>query len=187
MTKAKKDQEAKEKDAKDEKDAAKKEAMTKEVEALKLVLTSAAEDKARAEQALTKLDFATQKKLWETEEAYATDAYRLLLSRELCTKCHQVGNVTASEKNQQGPPLDLAFDRLRPDWIERWVNKPQRFLPYASIMPPYFSKHELRYQGLLAEPADGQIRALRDALMNYPRLSNMPANRLYNPNQPPAK
>ena len=187
MAKAEETKKTTEKKAKEVKDAAMKDVLDKEIDALKVVLASSVEDKERAEQALTKLDVGTQQKLWESEEAYATDAYRLLTSRELCTKCHQVGNVTASEKNQQGPPLDLAFDRLRPEWIERWVNKPQRFVSYVSLMPPYFSKHELRYQTLLAEPADGQIRALRDALMNYPRLSNMPANRMYNPNQPVGK
>ena len=43
-----------------------------------------------------------QRQSWHTKEAYAADAYRMLASRELCTKCHQVGMFTASELENQG-------------------------------------------------------------------------------------
>jgi cbb3-type cytochrome oxidase cytochrome c subunit len=179
--------EAKLKAVMDEKDATKKGELEKEVEALNVLLKSKAEEKTQAEKALANKDVSTQRKIWETEEAYASDAYRMLMSRELCTKCHQIGSVVSSEPNKQGPPLDLAAQRLRPEWIERWVNQPQRYLAYPSIMPPYFDRTKMQYQNLHAGQAHEQIQALRDALMNYPRLSNLPINRMFDPDLPAGK
>jgi cbb3-type cytochrome oxidase cytochrome c subunit len=183
----KKQQVALEKALKEEKDGVKKAAVKEKLDALTGIVESVTEDKKKAEETLGKLNEETQKATWRTQEAYAGDAYRLLLSRELCSKCHQIGGSTASQKDLQGPPLDMAFERLRPDWIERWVNKPQRFVPYTSLMPPYFNRHEMKYQDLHAGSAQEQIHALRDALLNYPRLSNLPINRVYDPNRPAGK
>jgi cbb3-type cytochrome oxidase cytochrome c subunit len=174
------------KDTKDPKDLAIKADLEKDLASLSSTLGAIADEKKQTETALADLDEENQQKRWETEDAYAADAYRMLTSRELCTKCHQVGNIVASATDptaKQGPPLNLAFDRLRPDWIERWVDKPQRFVPYQSLMIAYFDKNELKYQDLHAGPAQEQIRALRDALLNYPRLSRMPINRIHNPDR----
>ena len=178
---------AKDKEVMEEKDKAKKEQLEKELNDLKVALSGAEEDKRQAEKALANLDVDKQREIWEKEEVYAADAFRLLTSRELCTKCHQIGSVIAGEPNKQGPPLDQAFKRLRPDWIERWVNQPQRFVAYESVMPPYFDRNKMRFEALHAGVAQEQIQALRDALMNYPRLSNVPVNRLFNPDRPAGK
>jgi cytochrome c2 len=178
---------AKEREIMEEKGKAKKEQLEKELNDLKVALTGADEDKKQAEKALANLDVDKQQEIWEKQEVYAADAFRLLTSRELCTKCHQIGSVIAGEPNKQGPPLDQAFGRLRPDWIERWVNLPQRFVAYESVMPPYFDRNKMRFEALHAGVAQDQIQALRDALMNYPRVSSVPVNRLYNPDRPAGK
>lgn len=168
-----------EKAYKEEKDAKKQEERKKELDAIERDLAVATASKADADKAIEALDVDAQRKIWMEREAYAADGYRLLLSSELCTKCHQIGNIPAAEPKQQGPPLDLAGMRLRPDWMERWIDKPQRFVPYSSVMPPYFDRNELKYQHLHAGTAEEQIQALRDALLNYPRVSSLPVNRLY--------
>ena len=45
----------------------------------------------------------------------------------------------------------------------------------------------MRFEALHAGVARDQIQALRDALMNYPRVSSVPVNRLYNPDRPAGK
>jgi hypothetical protein len=102
-------------------------------------------------------------------------------SKKVCVQCHQVGNFLASEKDKEGPPLALAHDRLRPAWITHWVDNPQRFLPYDSSMIMNFSAAEPRWQAMHAGQAIQQIHAVRDVLMNFPRIADMPVNRLYNP------
>lgn len=55
-----------------------------------------------------------------------------------CLNCHQQG-----EKKPEGPPegwapdLALAQARLRPDWIVRWLQDPQKLQP-GTKMPAYF-------------------------------------------------
>ena len=34
-----------------------------------------------------------QRKTWETEQAYVTDAFRILANKQLCMQCHQVGKT----------------------------------------------------------------------------------------------
>ncbi len=177
------DKDAKGKAIQTEPDAIKKDILKKEIEALVIVLTAAADEKAQAEKTLAKLSLAAQQTQWETQEAYASDAYRLLTSRDLCTKCHQIGKIAAGEPLKQGPPLDLAVQRLRPDWLERWVDNPTRFLPYASIMPSYFNRFETKHQTLHAGRAEDHIRAVRDALLNLPRITELPVNRLHSPDR----
>jgi hypothetical protein len=174
------------KDAKDPKDLAKKAELETEVALADAALATIKDEKSKVEKAQANLDVKVQQTKWETEEAYATDAYRMLTSRELCTKCHQIGNTVASASDptaKQGPPLDVVFSRLRPEWIERWVDKPQRFVPYQSLMIAYFNKDELKFQNLHAGPAQEQISALRDVLMNYEQISKLPINRVHNPDR----
>lgn len=177
-----KEKTAKEKQVGDEK-GAKKAELEKDIETLDVALKSAALEKATLEKSLPKLDIETQLPAW----AYAADSYRLLTSRDLCLKCHQIGSVTASEQLKQGPPLSLASQRLRPNWIEHWVDKPQRFVHYDSLMPQYFNKNKAEFQHLYAGTALEQIEALRDVLANYPRIADLPVNRVHNPDQPADK
>ena len=181
--KGKTDAEKKAADAK----GADKQKLQEEVDALALTLKTIAADKEQLEKSLGALDEKSLRKNWEEKEAYVADGYRLLVSRKLCLQCHPIAEFTASEAVKQGPPLALASQRLRPDWIERWVDKPQRFVPYSSLMPPYFDKNKDQYQQLHAGPALEQIETLRDVLMNFSRVSNLPINRIYDPDQPAGK
>jgi hypothetical protein len=178
-----KDLEAKEKKLKDKKDAE----LQKEVESLTATIKESKEEQSKLDTAIKGLTVDKLRETWEEKDAYAADGYRLVTSRKLCAQCHQIGNIAPSEKDKQGPPLALANQRLRPDWIVHWVNKPQRFVPYPSLMPTYFNDNELKFQPLHAGVAIEQLHAVRDVLMNFPRVSEMPVNRLYNPDQPADK
>jgi cbb3-type cytochrome oxidase cytochrome c subunit len=167
----------------DEKDNAKKPALQQQLEGIQSSLKAAATEMGELEKASTRWSVKNQQERWEQSEAYVSDAYRLLVSRELCTKCHQVGSFAPSEPVKIGPPLALAQDRLRPDWIERWVNKPHRFVPYNSVMPAYFNKNTPQYQALHAGPAAEQLQALRDALSNFRGISALPTNAVHSPDR----
>ena len=175
--------EAKQKELDAEKDAGKKKTLEAEIKTIDESLKTIEVDEQAAKD---KLELKTLRKAWETEDAYAVDAFRMLKSRELCTKCHQVGSTLAASNDptaKEGPPLDLAFARLRPEWIERWIDKPTRFNPITA-MPPYFSTLDpKKYQNLHAGGAQEQIHALRDVLINYPQISNLPINRVHNPDR----
>src|SRR5262249_49367754 len=79
-----------------------------------------------------------QQRQWEEKDAYAFDAYRLLTNyNNPCLSCHQVGNLPGKQAN--GPPLELTWERLRPEWTQRWIANPERMLSYSSPMPPNFA------------------------------------------------
>lgn len=69
---------------------------------------------------------------------YFSYGWNQLASREVCLKCHNLGTqVAEGELLAKGPALQMAPERLRPDYVERWVSVPKRFVPY-SAMPAYY-------------------------------------------------
>jgi cytochrome c2 len=168
----------------DEKDAGKKEALEKAKKAAEDAAKAAEgvslawdSELKRAQEQVQESTVEAQKARWLEREAYVTDAFRLFTDRNLCMKCHQIGNIMPGELKQQGPPLALASKRLRPGWVKYWVAHPQRFLPYDSVMPQYFPMDDpTRYQELFPGTALDRIRALRDVLMIWPRAQEMPLN-----------
>jgi cytochrome c2 len=175
----------KETDLGKEQDAAKKEKLKKAIEDLQLSIKAAESESAEIGKALTQLDVKVQQENWEKRDAYAADGYRMLTGRQLCTQCHQVGSVASSQTpDKSGPPLALANERLRADWMERWISKPHRFLPYGSPMTQYFKKGVFEHQQNFAGPSIDQIQAARDALVNFPRVSALPINSAYSPDRP---
>lgn len=166
-------------------DKTKEAELRKEIDTLQQAIKDSETERKRINSELKQVDVKSLQRTWEEKEAYATDAYRLLTSRDLCSKCHQIGGIIAGDQVNQGPPLDLTSVRLRPEWVVRWVDKPHRFVPYASLMPMYFDKNTKKFQHIHGGEALEQIQALRDVLMNYPRVSSMPVNRMHNPDLPP--
>jgi mono/diheme cytochrome c family protein len=122
---------------------------------------------------LNKKSFGPEQRAWEASQAYATDGYYLVTS--ICLKCHRVGVMKAEQ--EQGPPLDLAPERLRPDWVRRWVAHPHRFLTYESIMPVNFPPTKRQFQELFYGDSLEQITAVRDIVMNLRKVADLPANR----------
>jgi mono/diheme cytochrome c family protein/cytochrome c1 len=146
------------------------------VEALKNANDNLTNAENRLKEVKAEANPAKYKEKWKASEAYATEGYRLLTDLDLCRKCHQLGSIPASQLS--GPPLHKAQDRLRPDWVKRWIANPKRFQVYTdSIMPPYFptnKKPDIKW--FVGSPED-QVEALRDVLMNFRKVAEMPANR----------
>ncbi len=115
---------------------------------------------------------------WSQTEAYALAGYRLLVNQ--CNKCHLVGNLKAQQETGLGPPLNLASDRLRPEWAKAWIANPQRFIPYIHAMPAYF-KHSDKVPLVPWLPGTDleQIEGARDAILNLPRINEMPLTRYW--------
>src|SRR5579875_356833 len=115
------------------------------------------------------------RKEWEETGAYATDAYKLLTDRNLCLQCHNVGDVVIA--SPQGPNLALTAERLRPEWVKEWIANPDRLFGYKPAMPQNFPNDTLSYQDRFVGKTIDQVIAVRDILMNLPRVADMPGNR----------
>jgi mono/diheme cytochrome c family protein len=172
-------------------------------------------DPDKAREAETKKALPEYVQRWKSNETYATDAYHLLVSRSTkdttCLKCHNIAENEASDR--QGPTLFfrkdqmlfqtaaggsqqsegeayIASERLRPEWVQRWVAQPKRLHGYDTPMVQVFLKDPTDLQKRLfeaddkADPTKAQadrITALRDVLMNTPPVADLPPNRFYRP------
>lgn len=154
----------------------------------RLAAMKAAKDDAKAADAQKEVDslrrqidtgeFPEQKARWETHYAYVADAWKMVTyPGNLCLTCHQVGPAIPSE--YRAPNLQLAADRLRPEWTARWIAFPQRLLPYTSLMQPQYTPEEAKkhYQDdrVFIGDATQQIEATRDLLFLFPMVQDSPA------------
>jgi cytochrome c1 len=99
-----------------------------------------------------------------TQSSY--DAGRLMWEKLKCAQCHAAGSAPAvgGETAVPAPNLALAGDRIKPDWIVRWLRDPQRVAP-GTKMPNFFGTWDepvAADPNILGGDAKAQMEALRD-------------------------
>ncbi len=124
------------------------------------------------------------------ETEYLAESWKML-NAPLCNKCHSVGGreykALDPAKDIQGPNLEFATDRLRPEWLMVWLYKPAWFTPYTS-MPAPLPRDAKQFEDLFGGDSGVQTVALRDALMNYHRLMEQEGKAVVEaPASPPAR
>jgi mono/diheme cytochrome c family protein len=155
-----------------------KQALAKSVEDAQKQVTFWSEESDRLSQAAENASVEGLRTEYRTKEAYAHAGFRVLA--KLCASCHEVGALKPSPTQLQGPPLTISHERLRPEWLKRWIAFPQRYLPYASSMPQNFpSNAPLQYPNWIAGTPLEQVIGVRDALMNFPQVDALPINRYW--------
>jgi hypothetical protein len=83
--------------------------------------------------------------------AKETDMARSLFSSTAapCLKCHATGDPN-HDKIATAPNFLLAKERLKPDWVERWITDPQAVSPGTSMPSGLFK--EVNHQWVFAGP-----------------------------------
>ncbi len=100
-----------------------------------------------------------------------TDADRLKVGAELfqklsCQSCHPTSNAIPPGKTPDdlAPNLQLAHERLRPDWVLEWIADPQKIFP-GTRMPAFFAPGQPNpFPNILGGDSKKQIQAIRDHL-----------------------
>jgi mono/diheme cytochrome c family protein len=114
---------------------------------------------------------------------YLTESWKVLNS-PLCIKCHAVGGrmpVSTDPANDiRAPNLEMAGDRLRPDWLQLWLYKSPWITPYTS-MPQNFPPGKKNLEELFGGDGNAQTIGVRDALVNYHRLMERDGRIVYDP------
>jgi cytochrome c2 len=122
---------------------------------------------------LAKKDVSAYVKQWEEREAYVADAGRMVGHGNICLTCHHAAGLDGKEN--KGPNLDNVADRLRHDWMQRWVTNPSRFQHYSSVMPINFKASGApENQDAFVGSSMDQIQAARDFLLLYPQIRDWP-------------
>jgi hypothetical protein len=85
-----------------------------------------------------------------------------------CTQCHTLGEEPTPEQAQKGAPnLLLAKNRLRAEWIARWIRDPQVLYPGVN-MPSFFSGGN-PLVGMAMNPATASLPGAKElAKMDVP-------------------
>lgn len=94
-----------------------------------------------------------------------------MMTKGACIQCHTVGkNIPAGAANNvNGPNLRQVNNRFRPEYLEKWIAKPTRILPYTAMpqnIPPAGPDGPGSPASLQGKTSE-QVTALRDALLNY--------------------
>jgi mono/diheme cytochrome c family protein/cytochrome c551/c552 len=114
----------------------------------------------------------TEKEYIEEKEREKPDyfamARNLFESKDVnCASCHVRGDITPDgEPSDWAPDLSLAVNRLKPDWIVRWLLDPQLIQP-GTKMPKFF--RENAFQDIFPGAPEEQAEAIKDLLMNFPQ------------------
>ncbi len=122
--------------------------------------------------------------LKEFRSPYRPDPQLVVVGKKLfdalqCIACHPTGAVhLGADVAQLAPSLQLARERLNPDWIVDWLLDPQKFQP-GTRMPTFFPYNEetKRYDSpmpdILGGDAVKQAQALRDYLLTLASPTKM--------------
>ncbi|HXV19215.1 MAG TPA: c-type cytochrome, partial [Candidatus Omnitrophota bacterium] len=102
----------------------------------------------------------------------ATTPEKLAAGKDLfdkfqCAKCHQVTSESAAMGTSfLAPDLALSKDRLKPDWVKKWILDPQA-LQEGTMMPGFFPDGQSPLPDVLGGDAQEQVEAIRDYLYTY--------------------
>jgi mono/diheme cytochrome c family protein len=137
-----------------------------------------ATEKSRLDSLIKDKTLEALEKDWSSSEAYVLAGFRTVVNQ--CNKCHQVGSLQAQQVDGRGPSLNLSAQRLRPDWAQRWISNPQRFVPYNSAMPMYFKEGDkMPLVPWLPGTQQEQVQGARDTVLNLPTIGALPLTRAW--------
>ncbi|MBM4001670.1 MAG: hypothetical protein FJ295_00065 [Planctomycetes bacterium] len=95
------------------------------------------------------------------------DAMRIVTNNNYCVKCHIVNDFEPKgSERAKAPNLAKVYERLRPDYVRRWIANPKQLLPYTSMpqnIPFPAGIDKKLYHGDSVQ----QVDALVDLLMNF--------------------
>ncbi|MBL8830439.1 MAG: hypothetical protein JNM18_25925, partial [Planctomycetaceae bacterium] len=122
----------------------------------------------------------------QASSAKLDGALKIVTDNNYCVKCHLVGDyVPPGSASALAPQLDRIADRLRPDYLQKWIAHPPSLLPYTG-MPVNFPADKPANQELLKGTAEQQMQAVVDLLLNWSRLlKDQPSSSMKSRVKPP--
>ncbi len=90
-------------------------------------------------------------------------------AKTYCAKCHLIGDYTPGGEiaTTIAPRLDRVGDRLRPEYVRRWLADPKSVLPYTAMPVNFPPTGEPMGQDLFPGTSIEQLDAVVDLLLHY--------------------
>ncbi len=118
----------------------------------------------------------------ELHTARFDDAMQIVVNGNYCIKCHAVADFDPSKRaREKAPNLAIAGDRLRPEYLRKWIARPTSILPYTAMpvnieydpnLPHLGGVSQDLYTGTSVE----QVDSLVDLLVNFHRYNQEKTN-----------
>jgi cytochrome c2 len=106
-----------------------------------------------------------------THPKYLEGGLAIVTDNNFCVKCHLIGDFSpGGNPKAMGPRLERVHNRLRPDYLQRWIGDPARVLPYTA-MPVNIPPDKGVDQNLFPGSPQDQVNAVVDLLANFDRLA----------------
>lgn len=129
----------------------------------------------------------------EAAGAHFKSAIRVITDgRNGCTQCHAAGDFSKSAK---APNLEMVYQRLRPDYVRRWIARPAGTLPYTQMPDNFKVTGDAATEGFVVKgdryidgDATQQLDRMVDLLMNWDNYMKQQTSvvELVEENTPPA-
>lgn len=111
--------------------------------------------------------------LEEVQPGRLDAAMNIVTNNNYCVKCHNIGDYSAVGKptsfntdKAAAPNLARVYNRLRPDWVKRWVANPKKIVPYTP-MPVNIPADKPVDQSLFEGTSEEQLDGVVDLLVNF--------------------
>lgn len=75
-------------------------------------------------------------------EAYALNAGRQLIEESNCVACHVIPGFARTLEVGRAPDLDGIGDKVKPQWLYRWLKDPKAYLPRTRMPAFHFTDEE---------------------------------------------
>lgn len=104
------------------------------------------------------------------DQARLDRAMRLVLDdTRYCAKCHSMGDPAPLGRNRtaSAPRLDDVGQRLRPEYLRRWLANPRSVLPYTAMPALFPTAGPAPGQDLFPGSGEEQLDAVAELLFHY--------------------
>ncbi|MBI4475285.1 MAG: c-type cytochrome [Acidobacteria bacterium] len=78
----------------------------------------------------------------DVPEAYALNAGRRLIEESDCAACHIIPGFAKNSESARAPDLDGIGDKVKPQWLYRWLKDPKAYLPRTRMPAFHLSDEE---------------------------------------------
>lgn len=96
-----------------------------------------------------------------------------VFERNACTSCHQVNpKIVKGQVGQLAPDLRIAWEKLKPDWVQRFARNPMHMYP-GIVMPSFWSFPQTEDGLTIYDPARASPDEAEQIIQNWKEIKGV--------------